>query len=235
MLKRNLSKIAIILGVLCVISPVSAFAGASDTGAYDGDGTYLGNTEYDFTLTPVNTETATKDGSSKIKIIKGDAASITLTPKDTGTGFGSYTTDVARFANGLGRWLTVVLDTNGYGSFTVPAGWKEQDGYLCAVIGKGTTSIPTNNTNQIEFKDEVLFKFKVNFTEHHDNYGSNENDIIGWRQENGHWYYADTNGDDVTEWKEINGVWYYFWSDGTMAANTYIGSYYVNSSGAWLK
>ena len=35
-------------------------------------------------------------------------------------------------------------------------------------------------------------------------------------------------------WRCIGGVWYYFWSDGTMAANTRVNGYYVNSSGAWV-
>lgn len=234
MLKRNLSKIAVIISMLSLLAPISAFADTTNNnGVYDGDGTYLGTTEYDFTLTPVNTETATKDGSSKIKIIKGDATSINLTGKGSNTGFGSYTTDVARFAKGLGGWLTVTLTSNGYGNFTAPVGWKEQDGYLCAVVLKGTTSIPTSNTNQIEFTDDVVFKFKVNFTEHNDDYSVG--DVTGWNKDGDYWYYTSSDDTDAVGWNQIDGKWYYFYSDGKMASNTYISSYYVDSNGVWVQ
>ena len=41
-----------------------------------------------------------------------------------------------------------------------------------------------------------------------------------------------------TGWVQVNGVWYYLnpVSDGTrgaMAANTWIGNYYVGANGAW--
>lgn len=37
----------------------------------------------------------------------------------------------------------------------------------------------------------------------------------------------------LTEWQKIGGSWYYLNSNGVMAANTWIGEYYVNSSGVW--
>ena len=63
----------------------------------------------------------------------------------------------------------------------------------------------------------------------------------GWQKINGYWYYFNKAGEGVEGmmrkgWQYIGGKWYYFYySDGKMAANTYIDGYYVNSSGAWVK
>ena len=35
-------------------------------------------------------------------------------------------------------------------------------------------------------------------------------------------------------WHIINNTYYYMYSNGSMAADTWIGSYYVNASGAWV-
>ena len=39
----------------------------------------------------------------------------------------------------------------------------------------------------------------------------------------------------ATGWIKVNGTWYYLNGSGAMAENTWIGNYYVNSSGAWTK
>ncbi|MGM9935185.1 MAG: PspC family transcriptional regulator, partial [Clostridium sp.] len=65
---------------------------------------------------------------------------------------------------------------------------------------------------------------------------------VGWQKINGYWYYFNPVSDSYgyegmmakSGWRCIGGVWYYFWSDGTMAANTRVNGYYVNSSGAWV-
>ncbi len=56
----------------------------------------------------------------------------------------------------------------------------------------------------------------------------------GWVHIGNYWYYMESSGAMVTGWKRINGSWYYFYSSGQMAASTWVGSYYVNSSGQWL-
>ena len=38
----------------------------------------------------------------------------------------------------------------------------------------------------------------------------------------------------ATGWLNLGGTWYYLTGSGAMAANTWIGSYYVNGSGAWV-
>ncbi len=56
----------------------------------------------------------------------------------------------------------------------------------------------------------------------------------GWKLIGGKWYYMNTNGAMQTGWKLIGGKWYYLYSSGEMAANTWIGSYYVDAGGAWI-
>lgn len=58
--------------------------------------------------------------------------------------------------------------------------------------------------------------------------------LTGWQYINGAWYYMDASGAMLTGWQQINGTWYYMYDSGAMASNTYIGSYYVDASGAWI-
>ncbi|MDR3594169.1 cell wall-binding protein [Clostridium sp.] len=55
----------------------------------------------------------------------------------------------------------------------------------------------------------------------------------GWTKINGQWYYFDSNGYMETGWINDNGNWFYTYGDGTMAHDTKIDGYYLNSSGAW--
>ncbi len=55
----------------------------------------------------------------------------------------------------------------------------------------------------------------------------------GWLYNGGKWYYLNTSGEMLTGWQWINGTWYYLYENGAMAANTWIGPYYVDASGAW--
>ena len=58
--------------------------------------------------------------------------------------------------------------------------------------------------------------------------------VTGWQKINGTWYYMDNSGAMLTGWQQINGTWYYMYDSGAMASDTYIGSYYVDASGAWI-
>ena len=58
--------------------------------------------------------------------------------------------------------------------------------------------------------------------------------LTGWQYIGGAWYYMNGNGAMLTGWQYIGGKWYYFYSSGNMAANTWIGNCYVNSSGTWI-
>lgn len=59
----------------------------------------------------------------------------------------------------------------------------------------------------------------------------------GWYQEGNDWYYLGAANDGVmkTGWQQVNGTWYYMNANGKMAADAWIGNYYVDSSGAWTK
>ncbi|CMX35756.1 pneumococcal surface protein PspC, choline-binding form [Streptococcus pneumoniae] len=64
----------------------------------------------------------------------------------------------------------------------------------------------------------------------------------GWKQENGMWYFYNTDGSMATGWLEYNGSWYYLNTNGAMETGwlEYNGSwYYLNANGSmatgWLK
>ena len=57
----------------------------------------------------------------------------------------------------------------------------------------------------------------------------------GWQFINNKWYYLTPgNGSMKTGWQKINRKYYYLYSSGAMAADTWIGEYYVNRSGIWI-
>lgn len=57
----------------------------------------------------------------------------------------------------------------------------------------------------------------------------------GWLNLNGTWYYLAPSGAMYGQgWHWINGKCYYMYASGAMAANTRIGGYYVDGSGAWI-
>ncbi|WP_227716346.1 RICH domain-containing protein, partial [Streptococcus pneumoniae] len=64
----------------------------------------------------------------------------------------------------------------------------------------------------------------------------------GWKQENGMWYFYNTDGSMATGWLQNNGSWYYLNANGSMATGwlQYNGSwYYLNANGSmatgWLQ
>ncbi|CKL29727.1 surface protein PspC [Streptococcus pneumoniae] len=66
-------------------------------------------------------------------------------------------------------------------------------------------------------------------------YNTDGSMATGWVQVNGSWYYLNSNGSMETGWLQHNGSWYYLNSNGSMKANQWfqIGGkwYYVNASG----
>ena len=58
---------------------------------------------------------------------------------------------------------------------------------------------------------------------------------IGWECINGEWYLFDNAGWMQTGWQKVGGTWYYMDASGAMAENTWVGNYYVDGSGAWVK
>lgn len=59
--------------------------------------------------------------------------------------------------------------------------------------------------------------------------------MAGWYQNGETWRYETENKECVANgWELIDGLWYYFDEHGNMAANIWIGNYYVGSTGAML-
>ncbi|CAM1664341.1 hypothetical protein SMIB22_07790 [Streptococcus mitis] len=59
----------------------------------------------------------------------------------------------------------------------------------------------------------------------------------GWKQENGMWYFYNTDGSMATGWVQVNGSWYYLNSNGSMVTGwvQVNGSwYYLNSNGSMV-
>lgn len=56
----------------------------------------------------------------------------------------------------------------------------------------------------------------------------------GWQQINNKWYFFSNSGVMKTGWLKDSSNWYYLNQDGTMAHDTYIGEYCINSSGIWV-
>ncbi|WP_050283442.1 RICH domain-containing protein, partial [Streptococcus pneumoniae] len=64
----------------------------------------------------------------------------------------------------------------------------------------------------------------------------------GWKQENGMWYFYNTDGSMATGWLQNNGSWYYLNANGSMATGWLQNNgswYYLNANGAmatgWLQ
>ena len=55
---------------------------------------------------------------------------------------------------------------------------------------------------------------------------------IGWICVGGKWYHTDSNGVMQTGWQQLQGKWYYFKSSGVMAANEWVGNYYLQADGS---
>ena len=56
-----------------------------------------------------------------------------------------------------------------------------------------------------------------------------------WKQNQDKWQWQEDDGSYSTNaWKQIGEAWYYFGSDGYMAADRWIGNYYVGADGAML-
>ncbi len=55
-----------------------------------------------------------------------------------------------------------------------------------------------------------------------------------WEPVNGTWYHFDEKGYMQTGWLNLGGTWYYLNADGSMAKDTWIGTYYVDGSGSWV-
>lgn len=59
--------------------------------------------------------------------------------------------------------------------------------------------------------------------------------VTGWNTIDNKWYYLESNGEMKTGWLYYNKKWYYCYpGNGTMAINTIIDGYRVDSNGVWI-
>ena len=59
--------------------------------------------------------------------------------------------------------------------------------------------------------------------------------VTGWLKLSDTWYYMNTSGARVSNcWTWVGNSCYYFDKDGKMAADTWVGDYYVNTDGEWV-
>ena len=57
-----------------------------------------------------------------------------------------------------------------------------------------------------------------------------------WYEAEDGWYFFGGSGAmKAAHWLEWKGDWYYHTEAGKMAAHTYIGEYYVDADGVWVK
>ena len=56
---------------------------------------------------------------------------------------------------------------------------------------------------------------------------------IGWQQIGGRWYFVGQTGRMLTGWRCIGGKWYFFEETGCMAADVWLGDYYLDENGVW--
>ncbi|MBC2458556.1 DUF4830 domain-containing protein [Clostridium beijerinckii] len=54
-----------------------------------------------------------------------------------------------------------------------------------------------------------------------------------WNQDNNGWWYSEGSEYSIG-WKQIDGEWYYFNNNGSMAKNTCINGYTLDSNGIWI-
>ena len=59
--------------------------------------------------------------------------------------------------------------------------------------------------------------------------------MTGWLQQGTTWYYLKDSGAMATGWNWVGSKCYYFNTSGKMAANTTVGGYKLDQSGAWVK
>ena len=59
--------------------------------------------------------------------------------------------------------------------------------------------------------------------------------VTGWLHLNNDWYYFAGSGAMTTGWQKVGNYWYYLDENGKMATDTWIGNWYVNGSGAWVR
>ncbi len=130
-----------------------------------------------------------------------------------------------------GNWY--YLNTDG----TMQTGWNNIDGERYYLNADGVMQIGWNDIDGNWYYLDESGKMREGWQEdiNGKKYYFGIDGILktGWFEENGKWYYGQTNGVLQTSWLKDGQDWYYFKEDGSMATDTWIGDYYVNTSGIW--
>ena len=124
--------------------------------------------------------------------------------------------------------------SNGSASLT---GWvSTSDGWMYQINGNDATGWQNvNGTWYFMNNSGIMQTGWVNVGGKWYYMNSNGSMATGWVNTSGKWYYLNASGDMATGWVNTNGKWYYLDADGHMLANTTVGSYKFDASGAWIQ
>jgi len=108
--------------------------------------------------------------------------------------------------------------------------------------GRNTSSTSDANPGVPEVKPSALNASKAIEVSNNDSNTVNIISTIGWKNQNGKWYYYKSDNTKATGWIKPDNNWYYLKDDGSMATGWINDNgtwYYLNDSGAttngWLK
>ncbi|GAA0076655.1 hypothetical protein UT300005_10330 [Clostridium sp. CTA-5] len=161
-----------------------------------------------------------------VTIIKNGTSYVNKAPKNTSSNTGNSVPQTSIVQQGWHKdgdyWYWLWSDG------TKRNGWYEENGNWFYFYGNGQMATGFINLNG------AIYYLNPNS----DGYQGAMK--TGWNKINGYWYYFNPLSDGykglmARGWLQEGGNWYYFYYDGTMAANTTINGYYVNSSGAWVR
>ena len=116
-------------------------------------------------------------------------------------------------------------------------GWvSTSDGWMYQVNGNDTTGWINANGTWYFMNDSGIMQTGWVLSNGKWYYmNDNGSMATGWVNVSGKWYFLNSAGDMATGWVLSNGKWYYLDGDGHMLANTSVGSYKLDASGAWVQ
>ena len=101
-----------------------------------------------------------------------------------------------------------------------------------SVLGESKPEKNTNTKSEINIESSIGWKMENGFWYY---YKSDNTMAKGWINPDENWYYLDNNGKMLTGWQNINGIWYYLKNSGVMAKGWIKLQdkwYYLKESGA---
>lgn len=83
--------------------------------------------------------------------------------------------------------------------------------------------IPESKPNPLK----VIAQYNTQTVDNNGNNNMNITSTIGWKKENGNWYYYKSDNTRASSWIKPDNNWYYLYSNGQMATG------WINSNGTW--